>query len=62
MADMKTFVELSYNNPVHINADNVKAVRDNPDDSGKSSWVEMMDGKIIYVLGNHADVAKKLSS
>ena len=60
MANLIEFTDLSHNTPVHINADNVKAVRDNPASAG-SSVVEMMDGKDIYVKGKHADVAKKLS-
>lgn len=61
MAKLIEFTELAHSAPVHINADNVKVVRDNPASPG-SSTVEMMDGKIIYVTGKHMDVAKKLSS
>ena len=51
----------SHNAPVHINADNVKAIRDNPASPG-SSAIEMMDGMVIYVTGKHNDVAKKLNT
>ena len=62
MAQLVKFEDFPDRNTVHINADNVKSVRDNPNDSDNSSWVEMIDGKIIYVFGNHNDVAKKLST
>jgi hypothetical protein len=60
MAKMVQFTELAHNSPVYVNADNVKTVRNNPASPG-SSAIEMMDGKMIYVIEPHADVSKKLT-